>query len=150
MGNLNSACSFGLLCVSPSLMQTVAETPSSRILAPQPPPSGPKLPMKHPPGRHNGLEAAERSVIDGIVPGRGDALVGDLGTGMPRGDPGVVEAAHLLGDLAEIDGHLVALHGDTDPDRHRLAELDAVVVHVGFGFVDAVGNGARAPACHRL
>src|SRR5260221_14342485 len=28
-------------------MQTVAETPSSLILAPQPPPSGPKLPMKN-------------------------------------------------------------------------------------------------------
>src|SRR5260370_25932393 len=47
MGNLNSACSFGLLWVSPSLIQTVAETPSSVILAPQPPPSGPKLPMKN-------------------------------------------------------------------------------------------------------
>src|SRR4029453_16274272 len=47
MGNLNSACSFGLLWVSPSLMQTVPETPSSVILAPQPPPSGPKLPMKN-------------------------------------------------------------------------------------------------------
>ena len=47
MGNLNSACSFGLLWVSPSLMQTVPETPSSLRLAPQPPPSGPKLPMKN-------------------------------------------------------------------------------------------------------
>src|SRR5260221_11677362 len=47
MGNLTSACSFGLLWVSPSMMQTVAETPSSLILAPQPPPSGPKLPMKN-------------------------------------------------------------------------------------------------------
>src|SRR5262245_65210764 len=46
-GNLNSACSFGLLWVSPSLMQTVPETPSSVILAPHPPPSGPKLPMKN-------------------------------------------------------------------------------------------------------
>ena len=42
---------FGLLVgaagVSLSLMQTVPETPSSVILAPHPPPSGPKLPMKN-------------------------------------------------------------------------------------------------------
>jgi len=44
---LELACSFGLLWVSPSLMQTVPETPSSLRLAPQPPPSGPKLPMKN-------------------------------------------------------------------------------------------------------
>ena len=44
-GYLASNCSFGLLCVSPSLMQTVADTPSSPRLAPQPPPSGPKLVM---------------------------------------------------------------------------------------------------------
>ena len=47
MGNLNSACSFKPLWVSPSLMQTVPETPSSLRLAPWPPPSGPGLPMKN-------------------------------------------------------------------------------------------------------
>src|SRR5665213_653239 len=46
-GNFDSVCSFGLLWVSPSLMQTVAETPSSLCLAPQPPPSGPIPAMKN-------------------------------------------------------------------------------------------------------
>ena len=45
IGNFASACSFGPLWVSPSLRQTVADTPSSVFLAPQPPPSGPKVPM---------------------------------------------------------------------------------------------------------
>ena len=47
IGNFASACSFGPLWVSPSLRQTVADTPSSVFFAPQPPPSGPKVPMKN-------------------------------------------------------------------------------------------------------
>ena len=47
IGNFASACSFGPLWVSPSFRQTVADTPSSVFLAPQPPPSGPKVPMKN-------------------------------------------------------------------------------------------------------
>ena len=46
-GNFASVCSLGLLCVSPSLMQTVAEMPSSFSLAPQPPPKGPVEAMKN-------------------------------------------------------------------------------------------------------
>ena len=104
----------------------------------------------HAAGRHDGLEAAERAVVDRIVGRRGEALVGDLRAGVAGGDAGIVEAAHLLRDLGQVDRHLVALDDDAHADRHRLADVDAVVVHVGFGLVDAVRDGARARARHRL
>ena len=189
-------------------MQTVAETPSSLRLAPQPPPSGPKLARKnsevlvlmpcsrrdhqigvmagddairnhrrqrlehrvddghrigHPPahrrrphraddaaGRHDGLEAAERAVVDRIIGRRGQALVGHLRAGVAGGDAGIVEAAHLARDVGEIDRHLVALDDDAHLDRHLLADVDAVVVHVGLRLIDAVRDRARARARHRL
>ena len=101
-------------------------------------------------GRHDHLEAAERAVVDRIVGRRGQALVGDLRAGVAGGDAGIVEAAHLLRHVGEVDRHLVALHHDAHLDRHRLADLDAVVVHVGLRLVDAVRDGARARARHRL
>ena len=66
--------------------------------------------------RHDDLEAAERAVVDRIVRRRGEALVGDLRAGVAGGDAGIVEAAHLLRDLGQVDGHLVAL----DDDAHRI------------------------------
>ena len=94
--------------------------------------------------RDDDLEAAERAVVDRIVGRRGDALVGDLGAGVAGGDGGVVEAAHLLRHVGQVDGHLVALDGDLDLDRDALADLDAVVVERGLRLVDAVGNGLGA------
>ncbi len=204
IGNFASACSFGPLWVSPSLRQTVAETPSSVFLAPQPPPSGPKLPMKnsdvfglkpwklgatrsawwpamtrsrdrrlqrledgvddghreaHPQPhrrrprraddaarRDDDLEAAERAVVDRIVGRRGDALVGDLGAAIAGGDRGVVEAAHLLRHVGQVDGHLLALDRDLDLDRDALADVDAVVVEPRLRLVDAVRDGLGAGA----
>src|SRR5947199_168814 len=123
MGNLNSACSFGLLWVSPSLMQTVPETPSSVCFAPQPPPNGPKLPIKN-------------SEVFTLMPWNDDA--------------GVVEAAHLLRYLAQLDCHFVVGDCYAHPDRHALANIDAIVVHVGFRLVDAAGNRAGARTRHRF
>ena len=102
------------------------------------------------PGRHDGLEAAERAVIDRIVGRRGEALIRHLRAGIAGGDAGIVEAAHLARDLGEIDRHLVALDGDTHFDRHLLADVDAVVVHIGLRLIDPVRNRARARPRHRL
>ena len=70
-------------------------------------------------GRHDGLEAAERAVVDRIVGRRGQALVGDLRAGVAGGDAGIVEAAHLLRHLAEVDRHLVALDDRRAPGSAR-------------------------------
>ncbi len=65
---------------------------------------------------------------------------------MAGGDAGIVEAPHLLRDFRQIDRHLVVLDDDLDLDRHALADIDAVIVHVGLGLVGPVGDGARAGA----
>ena len=101
--------------------------------------------------RHDRLEAAERAVIDRIVGRRGQALVGDLRAGMAGGDAGIEEAADLARDVGEIDRHLLALDGRRAPGSGScLPTSIAVVVHVGFGLVDAVGDRARARPRRRL
>src|SRR5262249_61305764 len=97
-----------------------------------------------------GLETAERPVVDWIIRRRGDALVGDLRAGVSGGNAGIVEAPHLFRHVAQIDGHLVALDYDLDPDRHLSADVDAIVVHERFRLVDAVRDGARTRARHGL
>ena len=91
----------------------------------------------------------EAAVVDGIVGRRRQALVGDLRAGDAGRQAGIVEAAHLLADVRQVDRHLVAALLDAHLDRDALADVDAVVVHEGFGFVDAIGDGARVARAPR-
>ena len=69
---------------------------------------------------------------------------------MARGDAGIVKSAHLLRHVGEIDGHFVAFDLNPNLDRNGRADIHAVIVHEGLGFVNAVGNGQRSRACRRF
>ena len=69
---------------------------------------------------------------------------------MAGGDAGIVEAAHLLRHVGQVDGHLVAFDLNADLDGNRRADIHAVIVHEGLRFIDAVGNGERARARRRF
>ena len=69
---------------------------------------------------------------------------------MAGGFAGIIESAHLFGDLGQIDRHLLARNRDFHLDGDWLADVDAVVVHIGCGFIDPVGNVPRAGAGRAL
>ena len=99
----------------------------------------------HDPARRvDHLQRAEAPVVDRVVGRRGQALIRDLGGAVACGRTGVVETAHLLRDVRQVDGHPVAGHRRLHPDRDALADVDPVIVHVGLCLVDAIGDGARA------
>src|SRR6266404_2319147 len=58
--------------------------------------------------------------------------------GEPRRLAGVVEAFDLCANLAQVDCYLLVIDDHPYFDRDRLSQVDAVVVHVGFGFVGAI------------
>jgi hypothetical protein len=104
----------------------------------------------HAPGRDDRLKIAERAVIDRIIGGRGDALERHLRAAVSGRDAGIVEAAHLFRDVGEIDRHLIADLCHLHLDRNRGADGNAVIIHEGFRFIDAVRNRTRARACGAL
>src|SRR4029434_5347963 len=57
---------------------------------------------------------------------------------------------NLRADATQINRHLVVLNLYTHSDRNMLADVDAVVVHKRFGFVDAVRNLAHRRAGEAL
>ena len=99
-------------------------------------------------GWHDDLEGAEAAIVDGVVPRQGEALECHL----RAGDAGarIVETLHLRTDAGQIHGHLAAADGHLDADRHRLVDVYAIVVHLRFGDIDAIGHGAHAGACLRF
>ena len=98
----------------------------------------------HPARRVYDVQRAEAAVVDRIVGRRGEALVGDLAGAIAGGGAGIVETAHLLRNVRQVDRHPVFPDRYLDPDRDALADIDAVVVHVGLGLVNALGHGPGA------
>ena len=100
-----------------------------------------RLDGAHDPARRkNYFQRPKRAVIDRQKQRRRDALENHLGGGQSRSHPGIVESRHLRADVAQIDSHLIVFDFDADADRNMFAEVDAIVVHERFGFVNAVGN----------
>ena len=97
--------------------------------------------------RQDDLERPKRTVIDRQQQRGREKLESNFRRRASRRRTRIVRPRHLRAHAAQINGHLVALHFDADFDRHMLAQVDAVVVHERFGFVNPIGNffhrGAR-------
>ncbi len=74
-------------------------------------------------------ERHKAAIVDRHLKRRDDALERYLCSRQTRRPTRVEKAPHLLAHVGKIDGHLIALHGDRDPHRNRLTEIDAVIIH---------------------
>ncbi len=90
--------------------------------------------------RQDDLERPERAVIDRQQQRRRQKFKRDFRRRASCRRARIVRPRHLPAHAAQIDDHLVAAPFAADFDRHMLAQVDTVVVHKRFGFVNAVGN----------